>query len=207
VAGVRAFLSAAPRVAGTLDPEIFEQKSVITRRKRASASQAANWMVVRFRWRLQPDNFVNRPAGRADKAEDRRVRHMRLMITSASAPSLCANVVWRSVLAVSSVAVPIHHPARSCDRQALCSFGHQVCAHGFGHGSRVPGNGRRGTTRLVTTRPMSARLHDSRWGCARYGQGGQMDEDRRIRLRIPPILFVASLLLGALLDLRPSGME
>jgi hypothetical protein len=34
-----------------------------------------------------------------------------------------------------------------------------------------------------------------------------MDEDRRIRLRIPPILFVASLLLGALLDLRPSGME
>jgi hypothetical protein len=34
-------------------------------------------MVVRFGWRFQPNNFVNRPAAGTDKTRDRGVRHMR----------------------------------------------------------------------------------------------------------------------------------
>jgi hypothetical protein len=66
-----------PGVRGSLGSKIFEQKPVLTRWEHASASQAAHCVVVWFGRRLQPDDFVNGPAGWADKTGNMRVRHLR----------------------------------------------------------------------------------------------------------------------------------
>jgi hypothetical protein len=59
---------------GFLNPEIFEQKTGLTRRKRASAAQTSHWVIVTFGWCLQSSNFVDGPTVGADK--DWRINHV-----------------------------------------------------------------------------------------------------------------------------------